>query len=194
MSTQVTTGRARFSYCNVVEARRNDMNGKDEFSTQVLVQKSDTETIAALKAAAKEALTAKFGDKIPKTVRNPMRDGDTETKSDGSPLGAEYAGCWYFSTKSSKKPGIIDANGRDLISSDAVASGDFGRVAVNAYAYDAAGNKGVAFGLNHVMLIEKGTPLGGGKVSAATAFGLATPAASMSFDEAAAAPATDDEW
>ena len=193
MTTQVTTGRARFSYCNVAQARRNEMNGKDEFSTLVLIATAATETIAALKTAAKLALTAKFGDKIPKTVRNPMRNGDTETKADGSPLGPEYAGCWYFSTKSSKKPGIIDANGRDLISSDAVVSGDFGRVAVNAYAYDTPGNKGVAFGLNHVLLLEKGTPLGGGMVSAATAFGLTTPAAT-SFDGAAAAPATDDEW
>ena len=193
MTTQVTTGRARFSYCNVVEARRNDMNGKDEFSTQVLVQKSDAETIAALKAAAKEALTEKFGDKIPKTARNPIRNGDTETKADGSPLGPEYAGCWYFSAKSSKKPGIIDAHGRDLISSDAVVSGDFGRVAVNAYAYDTPGNKGVAFGLNHVMLLEKGTPLGGGKVSAAAAFGIAAPAA-KSYDDVKSAVESDDEW
>ena len=52
MTTQVTTGRARFSYCNVAQARRNEMSGKDEFSTQVLIPKTDTETIAALKAAA----------------------------------------------------------------------------------------------------------------------------------------------
>ena len=193
MSTQVTTGRARFSYCNVAQARRNEMNGKDEFSTQVLIPKTDTETIAALKTAAKLALTAKFGDKIPKTVRNPMRDGDTETKSDGSPLGDEYAGCYYFNTKSNKKPGIIDANGRDLITSDAVVSGDFGRVAVNAYAYDAAGNRGVAFGLNHVMLMEKGTPLGSAKVSAAAAFGIAAPAAG-SYDDVKSAVESDDEW
>jgi len=191
MTTQVTTGRARFSYCNVAQARRNEMNGKDEFSTQVLVPKSDTETISALKAAAKAALVAKFGDKIPKNVRNPLRDGDTETKSDGSPLGAEYAGCYFFNTKSNQKPSIIDGNGRDLIAGDAVVSGDYGRVAVNAYAYDAAGNRGVAFGLNHVLLLEKGEPLGGSaRLSAAAAFGISPSTAA----QPAGAASDDDEW
>ena len=77
MTTRVVTGKVRFVYCSVMAARKNEMNGKDEFSTQVLVPKTDTETVGALKAAAKEALTAKFGDKIPKNVRNPLRDGDT---------------------------------------------------------------------------------------------------------------------
>ena len=76
MSTRVVTGKVRFSYFSALSARKNEMNGKEEFSTQVLVPKSDTETINALKAAAKAALTAKFGDKIPKTVRNPLRDGN----------------------------------------------------------------------------------------------------------------------
>jgi hypothetical protein len=87
MSTRVVTGKVRFSYFSALTARKNEMNGKEEFSTQVLVPKTDLDTVNQLKAAAKAALTAKFGDKIPKTVRNPLRDGDTEVKSDGSPLG-----------------------------------------------------------------------------------------------------------
>ena len=78
MSTRVVTGKVRFSYFSALTARKNELNGKEEFSTQGLVPKSDTETVSQLKAAAKAALTAKFGDKIPKTVRNPLRDGDTE--------------------------------------------------------------------------------------------------------------------
>jgi hypothetical protein len=189
MSTRVVTGKVRFVYCSVMSARKNEMNGKDEFSTQVLVPKTDTETVAALKAAAKEALTAKFGDKIPKNVRNPMRDGDIETKTDGSALGKEYAGHFFFNTKSTNKPGAVDANGADLLGSNDIASGDYGRVSLNAYAYSQAGNNGVSFGLNNVMLVAKGESLGGAKPSAASDFGL-----SASKAAPAMAAESDDNW
>ena len=184
--TRVVTGKVRFSYFSALSARKNEMNGKEEFSTQVLVPKSDTETVSALKKAAKEALTAKFGDKIPKTVRNPLRDGDTETKSDGSPLGPEYAGHFYFNTKSLTKPGAVDAHGHDILGSQDIVSGDYGRVSLNAYAYDQAGNKGVSFGLNNIMLVAKGDSLGGSKPSAAADFGVMP-------GKAAPAPAASDD-
>jgi len=189
MTTRVVTGKVRFVYCSVMAARRNELNGKDEFSTQVLVPKTDTETVAALKAAAKEALVAKFGDKVPKNVRNPLRDGDTETKTDGSPLGKEYAGCFYFNTKSNNKPGAVDANGIDLIGASDIVSGDFGRVSLNAYAYSQAGNNGVSYGLNNVMLVSKGEPLGGARPSAASDFGVTSKPASVVAEAEA-----DDNW
>jgi hypothetical protein len=188
MTTRVVTGKVRFSYFNALAARKNELSGKEEFSTQVLVPKSDTETVAALKAAAKAALVAKFGDKIPKNVRNPLRDGDTETKQDGSPLGAEYAGCFFFNAKSTNKPGAVDQHGQDLIGANDIGSGDFGRVSLNAYAYSQAGNNGVSFGLNNIMLLAKGDPLGSARPSAAADFGV------TSSPKAAAAPADDDNW
>ena len=191
MSTRVVTGKVRFSYCYVCSPRHNEFNGKDEFSTQILVDKNDAETVSALKAAAKAALTAKWGDKIPPKVKNPLRDGDTETKSDGSPLGSEYQGKFFITVKSMKRPGIIDANGHELIGADDVSSGDFGRVSLNAAAYDAAGNRGVSFYLNNVQLLQKGESLGGGRTSAAQDFGVATAAVAA---PAATTADSDDEW
>ena len=188
MSTRVVTGKVRFSYCSLMTARRNELNGKDEFSTQVLIPKTDVDTLAELKAAAKEALVGKFGDKIPKNVRNPLRDGDTETKNDGTPLGKEYAGHMFFNTKSTTKPGAVDSNGHELIGPQDIVSGDYGRVSLNAYAYSQAGNNGVSFGLNNVMLVSKGEPLGGAKPSAASDFGI------TAASRPAPAPAEDDNW
>lgn len=179
MTTRVTTGEVRTSYFSALSARKNEMNGKDEFSTQILIPKGDTETLAALKSAAKEALTAKFGDKVPKNVRNPMRDGDTETKTDGTPLGKEYAGHFFCNVKSTSKPGAIDTHGNDLIGNDDIVSGDFIRVSLNAYAYSQAGNNGVSFGLNNILLVRKGDPLGGAKPSAASDFGITKTGASL---------------
>jgi len=192
MSTKVVTGEVRFSYFSALAPRLNEMNNKEEYSTQVLVPKDDEETISALKKAAKTALTEKFGDKIPKNIRNPLRDGDTETKADGSPLSEEYAGHWFFNVKAQKKPGAVDANGNDLIGTDDIVSGDHGRVSLNAYAYDAAGNKGVAFGLNNILLTRKGKQLGGARASAAEDFGIvkgaSKPKAEPDFS------GSDDDW
>ncbi len=190
MSTKVVTGKVRASYANIMRPRRNELNGKEEYSVVVLVPKTDTATVDALKAAAKAAIAAKWPTP-PKGLRNPLRDGDTETKPDGSPLGSEYQGHWYFNTKSdsTRKPGVIDAACRDLIDADAVVSGDYIRVSVNAYAYDAAGNRGVAFGLNNVQLLEKGPSLGSGKSSAAQDFGPAAGAKAPAIAEVA-----EDDW
>lgn len=190
MTTRVTTGEVRTSYFSALQARKNEMSGKDEFSTQILIPKTDTATLSAMKAAAKEALAAKFGDKIPKNVRNPLRDGDTETKTDGSPLGREYQGHYFCNVKSTSKPGAIDTHGNDLIGSDDIVSGDFVRVSLNAYAYSQAGNNGVSFGLNNILLVKKGQPLGGAKPSAADDFGISRGAAAP----AAAVEAFNDEW
>jgi hypothetical protein len=190
MTTRVTTGEVRTSYFSALSARKNEMNGKDEFSTQILIPKTDTATLAALKAAAKEALTAKFGDKIPKNVRNPLRDGDTETKTDGSPLGREYAGHFFCNVKSTSKPGAIDTHGNDLIGNDDIVSGDYIRVSLNAYAYSQAGNNGVSFGLNNILLVRKGEALGGAKPTAAADFGITRGAAAP----AAATADVGDDW
>jgi len=191
MTTRVTTGEVRTSYFSALSARKNEMNGKDEFSTQILIPKTDTATLAALKAAAKEALAAKFGDKIPKNVRNPLRDGDTETKTDGSPLGREYAGHFFCNVKSTSKPGAIDTHGNDLIGNDDIVSGDYIRVSLNAYAYSQAGNNGVSFGLNNILLVRKGEPLGGAKPTAASDFGITRGAAAPA---AATADVAGDDW
>jgi hypothetical protein len=190
MTTRVTTGEVRTSYFSALSARKNELNGKDEFSTQILIPKTDKDTLAALKAAAKEALTAKFGDKIPKNVRNPLRDGDTETKNDGSPLGKEYAGHFFCNVKSTSKPGAIDTHGNDLIGNDDIVSGDYIRVSLNAYAYSQAGNNGVSFGLNNILLVRKGEALGGAKPSAASDFGISRGAAAP----AAATADAGDDW
>jgi hypothetical protein len=190
MTTRVTTGEVRTSYFSALSARKNEMNGKDEFSTQILIPKTDTATLAALKAAAKEALTAKFGDKIPKNVRNPLRDGDTETKTDGSPLGKEYQGHFFCNVKSTSKPGAIDTHGNDLIGNDDIVSGDYIRVSLNAYAYSQAGNNGVSFGLNNILLVRKGEPLGGAKPTAASDFGITRGAAAP----VAATADVGDDW
>ena len=81
----------------------------------------------------------------------------------------------------------MDAHGHDIIGSQDIVSGDYGRVSLNAYAYDQAGNKGVSYGLNNIMLLAKGDSLGGAKPSAASDFGIAP-------GKAPAAAESDSDW
>lgn len=192
MATKVITGKVRGSYVNLMKPRTNEKNGKNEYSIQVLVPKSDEQTIASLKAAAKEAIAANWPTP-PKGLRNPLRDGDTETKQDGSPLDPEYTGHYFFNAKclaDKHKPTVIDTNGNELFEVDSVKSGDYFRVSVNAYAYDKAGNRGVSFGLNNVQLVAKGEQLGSTRQSAQDEFGVSAPAKPAEVGSEVA----DDDW
>lgn len=172
MSTKVITGRVRMSFLNWFAPRKNDLNGKDEYSAELLIPKSDTETINALKMAMKEAIVAKFGEKIPSNLRSPLKDGDTATKADGSPLADYYKGHYFLRTKSTEKPGVIGSDGSELREASQFVSGDYGRASIVAFAYDQAVNKGVSFYLQNLMFMDKGEAFGGGRASASDDFGV----------------------
>lgn len=178
MSTKVITGRVRMSFLNWFAPRKNELNGKDEYSAELLIPKSDTDTINAIKMAMKEALVAKFGDKIPPNVRNPMKDGDTAVKADGGPLADYYKGNVFIRVKSTEKPGVIGADGLELRDASQFVSGDYGRASIVAFAYDQAVNKGVSFYLQNLMFLDKGESFGGGRASASDDFGVKSNAAS----------------
>ena len=169
--SKFVTGKGRFSYLNWATAKVNEMSGKEEFSTEFLIPKSDTNTITGLKAAMKSALDKKWNGKYPANLRNPLRDGDTETKQDGSSLGEQYKGHYFIRCKSNEKPGTVDMNGQPIMAANDFVSGDYGRVSVTAYAYSQAGNNGVAFWLNNIQMLAKGEPLGS-KASALDDFGI----------------------
>jgi hypothetical protein len=190
--SKVVTGTCRASYARLMSAEVNKLNGKTEYSVVLLIPKSDKQTLENIKAAAKEVITAKWGAQPPKGIKNPLKDGDTATKSDGSSMGDEFKGHFYLSTKcdaTKHKPTVIDSNGNELFDPDAVISGDYIRASMNAFAYDATANRGVSFGLNNVQLVKKGEPLGSSRQSAHDEFGVAkstAPAKEMAT--------SDDDW
>lgn len=179
--TKVITDRVRMSFLNWFSPRKNDLNGKDEYSAELLIPKTDTETINNLRAAMKEALTAKFGDKIPPNMRNPLKDGDTAVKADGGPLADYYKGHYFLRTKSTEKPGVIGTDGQELRESSQFVSGDYGQAAITAFAFDTTANKGVSFYLQNLLFTDKGEAFGGGKASASDDFGIKSSAA-VDFD------------
>jgi len=169
MATKLVTGKVRFSYAYLAKSRTND-RGEEKYSVTILLPKSDKATYDALKAAEKEAAQKKFPGKdagfyaaLPSTIY----DGNGRRKN-GEAFGPEAKDCWVFTTASSDRPGCVDENLQPLL--EPIKSGDYGRVHVNAYGFDTAGNRGVGFGLQNVQLLERGESLSG-REDAATAFG-----------------------
>lgn len=174
---KVITNKVRMSYLNW-SAPREGLDGKLSYSVELLIPKSDTETVTKIKAAMKAALEKKFGAKFPAGLKNPLQDGDTKLKADGSPLGEEYKGHFFVRAKSTDQPGVVDLQGRPISDVMQFGSGDFGRASIAAYAYDTPMNKGVAFGLNNLQFLERGPSLGGAKSTANEDFGVVNSAAS----------------
>lgn len=123
-----------------------------KYSLVMLIPKNAD--ISALKKLALEAAKEKWGDKIPKDLRNPFRDGDTK-ELEG------YKGCWFIQATTKTKPGLVDNKLTPIIAPEEFYAGCYARATVNAYAYDRAGNKGVAFGLQNIQKLKDGEPFSG---------------------------------
>jgi hypothetical protein len=152
---RVQTGTVRLSYANLFVPRENTLSGKTEYSVMLLVPKTDTETIALLKAASVAAVAAKFPGKPPANLRNPMRDGDAEHAGE-----EPYVGHYFINVKSGDAPGIVDEYVRPITDPRDLGSGDYARALIDAFCYDTKGNKGVSFGLIALQRIAKGESLG----------------------------------
>lgn len=156
--TKVITGEVRLSYAHIWEPSAIEGN-EPKFSVSVIVSKNDKETLKAIKEAveeAKETGKGKWNGKIPAVLKTPLRDGDVERPDDEA-----YAGCYFFNASSKNKPGIVDENVQPILDQSEVYSGCYARVAVNFYAYNANGNKGIAAGLGNIQKLRDGDSLGG---------------------------------
>lgn len=157
--TKVVTGEIRLSYAHIFAPYAHEAGQDEKYSTAILIPKSDKTTLKKIKAAveaAKEAGKAKFGGKIPANLKTPLRDGDEER-----PDQEEYAGHYFLNASSKTKPGVVDKQLNPIMDSEELYSGCYARVSINFYAFNTAGNKGIACGLNNVQKLRDGDYLGG---------------------------------
>lgn len=163
------TVKGRFSYVHVFEPTAMEGSDKKKYSVSLIISKSDTATIAIIKAAIEQAkadgLTSKFGGKIPVSgFKIPLRDGDAER-----PDSPEYKNSYFLNASSNNKPGIVDIAKEPILDTTEFYSGCHGRANVNFYPFNTNGSKGIACGLNHVQKLDEGEALGG-RVSIDDAF------------------------
>jgi len=168
--TKVVTGKVRFSYAHVHKPAAIGEGQDEKYSVCLLIPKKDKATIAKIEAAVKEATeqgkASKFGGKIPKNLKLPLRDGDEEREDDEN-----YKGMYFLNANSTRKPELVDENRDPIMTADELYSGCYGRASVNFYAFNVNGNAGIACGLNNLQKLEDGDRLGGGASSAEDDFG-----------------------
>lgn len=162
--TKVITGvKTRWSYANVWQAKSIN-GGTPKFSVSLIIPKSDTKTVTAVRSAIQAAYDEgqsklKGNSKsVPalSAIKNPLRDGDVERPDDEA-----YKDSYFINANSATAPGIVDAARNPIIEHSEVYSGVYGRASINFYAFNSNGNKGIACGLNNLQKISDGEPLGG---------------------------------
>ena len=159
----ITGPDTRWSYANIWEAKSIN-GGAPKFSVSLIIPKSDTRTVAKIKAAIEaayhdgESKLKGNGKSVPplSAIKTPLRDGDTERPDD-----AAYANAYFINANSATAPGIVDADRQPIITRSEVYSGVYGRASINFYAFNSNGNRGIACGLNNLQKIRDGEPLGG---------------------------------
>jgi hypothetical protein len=110
----------------------------------------------AMRKLANAAVKEKWGDKVPPNLRSPFRKGEEKADLEGYGPGVVFV-----SATSKMQPGLVNANLQKIISQDDFYAGCYARATVVAYAYEKAGNKGVAFGLNNLQKIGDGEAFSG---------------------------------
>lgn len=156
----VSTPKFRVSFPNVFRPRKNEKNGKEEYSLMALFPKGAD--LSALTKACQEACEKKWGkdsSKWPKGLRSPIRD-QAEREKEGVLPPECVAGAKFINMKSNLKPGVVDQNVQVIMEESEFYAGCYARASLSAYAYDQQGNKGVAFGLRNVQKMGDGEPLG----------------------------------
>ena len=161
--TKIITGVCRLSYANIWQAKSIN-GGAPKYSTSVLIPKSDTKTVAKVKAAIQAAYDEgesklKGNSKSVPTLaslKTPLRDGDIERPDD-----AAYVGHWFLNANSNTAPGVVDANREPIYDTSEIYSGVYARVSLSFYVFNSNGSRGIACGLQNIQKVRDGESLGG---------------------------------
>lgn len=165
-STKIVIGECRLSYCHLFTPEAASEGSEKKYSVSIIIPKSNKKLVNEINAAiaaAAQAGIAKFGGRKPANLKTPLRDGDEDRPDDEA-----YADSWFINATSRTKPGVVKASkvmGEtklvEVSNEDEVYSGCYGWVSVNFFAYNNAGNRGIAAGLNNVLKTKDGEFLGG---------------------------------
>lgn len=182
IATKCITGECRLSYAHLCEPYSSN-GGEAKYSVTLLIPKTDAATEADIRAAIQAAyemgVKSKWKGSRPQLRYPVIYDGDG-TRSSGEPFGDECRGCWVVNASSKLKPMVVSQFKRqEQLPSCEIYSGMYGRVSINFYPYDSAGNRGVGCGLGNVMKTRDGEALGGHASAESDFAGIEMPAVEL---------------
>lgn len=153
----ITVGPVRLSYEHLWGPAAIGDSDNEKYSGSFIIDKKNKKALTlvndAVEAAIEEGITTKWGGKKPKNLKLPLRDGDEDRED------VAYENSMFFNASANRQPQIVDRKKQPILSKEEVYSGCYGYVCVTFYPFDAAGNKGVAAGLNIFMKTKDGEPL-----------------------------------
>jgi len=161
--TKVVTGKVRFSFVNVFKPRKEEDSDRETYGLMILIPKKDKTTLAKIEAAIEAVKDdpkskEKWGSKFLSSMRTPLRDGDEERDTEAHP---EYKGHYFINANTSMKPQVVDADRDEILDTNELYSGCYGRISMNFYPFKQKGGVGIAAGLNNVQKLADGEPLSG---------------------------------
>lgn len=172
--TKVICGPVRLSFVAVWEPKTAPGGDKAKYSVSVIIPKTEKKMIKMINNAIEAAITSEMGvrrlGQNPKRekLKLPLRDGDEEREEDPA-----YENCMFFTASSETQPGVLDKKAQPVLDKSKVYSGVFANISLNFFAFPkegTPGNKGIAAGLNNLMVLGYGDALGGGRVDASVDF------------------------
>lgn len=184
MSTKITTGKVRFSFCHIFEPQEPKGGGDPKYSVTLLIPKSDTATLGKIKdaiAEAREAYCKRNGSSaLPAKPVTTLHDGDG-VKDNGDPYGPECKGHYVITVSNKAKPVIVDGQREPITDPTEVYSGCYGRASINFFGYNSNGKKGISASLLSIQKLHDGEPFG-------------TVGSASDFDDDYKDPDADDGW
>lgn len=165
--TRVTIYPVILSYPHVFSPKKSQNDDQEDmYQTEIWIPMDDPSfplNMGSLDAAQKAAAFAKWQNKIPNFTHPPFRD--LESKNEPPEMKGYFLNC-----KSKTKPGVsynaappgATPQLMPVTDQNMVYAGVICAVALNAYAYDKKGGKGVAYALNNIVLLKDGIRMGGG--------------------------------
>lgn len=175
--SQVKTKLVRFCYCHLADPRAVVEGQDKKYSLNILIDKEDRETLARIQKAYEEAVQEgieKFGQSFKGKV-TPLKKAPgvgsrgiiTDCDADEKFSAPEFKNKYMLSAKSNRpvsvgyrKNGVTYAYSSKEEIEENVYSGCYGAINFNLYPYTTVGT-GIAAGLNSVLKVKDGEPLGG---------------------------------
>lgn len=167
--TRIKVGPVLGSYANLFTPRAVTDKQEPKYSISLLFSKTanpnspEGKSLAHLKELIHRFAVLKFGPdylSIPK-FGNPLRDGDIE-----KPDKPEYVGKLFVNASAKRQPGIVDRHLKPVTSESEAYSGCLYVASLNVFSYKDKPGTGVSFGLNNLLVFEKGTRIDGRKEAA----------------------------
>ena len=146
-ATKLVTDKAlaHFAYVNEPDTKGDYADGKYKIT---LSFPKDDPFVTRLDAAVEKLCAEHFGDKRPRNLHTPVKDGDD------SNLDA-MAGRVFIRAKSNKQPLVVDSKRNKLPEGLTIFGGDVVKAAITLAVYEAGASKGVTAYLDALQLIEK---------------------------------------